>query len=279
MSDPVTNTDIEDVLSSIRRLVSNAQDTDREDMPQDGAAERLVLSPALRIDRTAHGGHDRTIAEDQGTSGSTLLSPQIPPDESETNAADAQDAETLEECAPDETRDAVGPEWSAAHDAEPGAEAETETASSTPDSLGQQAADFEAMITDHDEQWEHDDVPDVSVPEPDAADPLDWQDEPIQTAEAPTSQDPDDAEADAAASQTFEDAWAAERDGAPDRTFSGTDDFDFDDTVLDEDALRDLVADIVRQELQGALGERITRNVRKLVRREIHRALTSQNFD
>ena len=40
-----------------------------------------------------------------------------------------------------------------------------------------------------------------------------------------------------------------------------------------------LVADIVREELQGALGERITRNVRKLVRREIHRALTAQELD
>ena len=52
-----------------------------------------------------------------------------------------------------------------------------------------------------------------------------------------------------------------------------------DETVLDEDSLRELVADIVRQELQGALGERITRNVRKLVRREIHRALTAQNLE
>ena len=48
---------------------------------------------------------------------------------------------------------------------------------------------------------------------------------------------------------------------------------------LDEDALRNLVVEIVRQELQGALGERITRNVRKLVRREIHRMLISQEFD
>jgi cell pole-organizing protein PopZ len=52
-----------------------------------------------------------------------------------------------------------------------------------------------------------------------------------------------------------------------------------DDAVLDEEALRDMVSEIVRQELQGALGERITRNVRKLVRREIHRALTSQDMD
>nr|WP_249200503.1 hypothetical protein [Thetidibacter halocola] len=48
---------------------------------------------------------------------------------------------------------------------------------------------------------------------------------------------------------------------------------------IDEEALREMVADIVRQELQGALGERITRNVRKLVRREIHRVLVSKDFD
>ena len=53
-----------------------------------------------------------------------------------------------------------------------------------------------------------------------------------------------------------------------------------DDTqFIDEEALRDLVAEIVRSELQGALGERITRNVRKLVRREIHRALTAQELE
>lgn len=48
---------------------------------------------------------------------------------------------------------------------------------------------------------------------------------------------------------------------------------------LDEEALYDMVAEIVRQELQGALGERITRNVRKLVRREIQRALAAHDLD
>jgi len=48
---------------------------------------------------------------------------------------------------------------------------------------------------------------------------------------------------------------------------------------LDEDALRDMVRDILRQELQGDLGERITRNVRKLVRAEINRVLTSRDFE
>lgn len=55
--------------------------------------------------------------------------------------------------------------------------------------------------------------------------------------------------------------------------------FGGDDQLMDEEALRDLVSEIVRAELQGALGERITRNVRKLVRREIHRALTAQELD
>ncbi|WP_372885386.1 hypothetical protein [Shimia sp.] len=51
------------------------------------------------------------------------------------------------------------------------------------------------------------------------------------------------------------------------------------DLLLDETMLRELVSDIVRQELQGTLGERITRNVRKLVRREIHRALAAHDLN
>ncbi len=49
-------------------------------------------------------------------------------------------------------------------------------------------------------------------------------------------------------------------------------------TVSDEDKLRQMVADIVRTELQGPLGERITRNMRKLVRREIYRALETRDL-
>ena len=48
--------------------------------------------------------------------------------------------------------------------------------------------------------------------------------------------------------------------------------------LIDEDKLRELVSDIVRAELQGELGERITRNIRKLVRREIHRAIMTRDF-
>lgn len=52
-----------------------------------------------------------------------------------------------------------------------------------------------------------------------------------------------------------------------------------DPAILDEAALRDLVAEIVREELQGGLGERITRNVRKLVRAEIQRAFAARDLD
>lgn len=49
--------------------------------------------------------------------------------------------------------------------------------------------------------------------------------------------------------------------------------------VIDEAMLRDLVREVLREELQGALGERITRNVRKLVRREIYSALAQKDFE
>lgn len=48
---------------------------------------------------------------------------------------------------------------------------------------------------------------------------------------------------------------------------------------IDEDALRLMVAQLIREELRGVLGERITSNVRKLVRREIQRALRDQTLD
>ena len=47
----------------------------------------------------------------------------------------------------------------------------------------------------------------------------------------------------------------------------------------DTESLRETILGIVRSELQGELGDRVTRNVRKLVHREIKRALASRNFE
>jgi len=50
-------------------------------------------------------------------------------------------------------------------------------------------------------------------------------------------------------------------------------------SLLDESELILMVRRVIREELQNVLGERITRNVRKLVRAEINRALTSQTLE
>jgi hypothetical protein len=66
-----------------------------------------------------------------------------------------------------------------------------------------------------------------------------------------------------------------------DGALAPADGMDFDDTAgfLNEDVLREIVRDMIREEFQGNLGERITRNVRKLVRAEINRALLSRDFE
>ena len=46
--------------------------------------------------------------------------------------------------------------------------------------------------------------------------------------------------------------------------------------MLDEALLRDLIRDVLREELQGEIGERVTRNLRKMIRTEIGRALTAR---
>jgi hypothetical protein len=49
--------------------------------------------------------------------------------------------------------------------------------------------------------------------------------------------------------------------------------------ILDEESLRATINAIVREELQGELGERIARNLRKLIRREIAHMLEERRGD
>lgn len=51
------------------------------------------------------------------------------------------------------------------------------------------------------------------------------------------------------------------------------------DNIFSEQVLRELVRDLIREQLQGDLGERITRNIRKMVRAEISNALAVQKLD
>lgn len=47
---------------------------------------------------------------------------------------------------------------------------------------------------------------------------------------------------------------------------------------IDEEVLQDLVRTLLSEELQGPFGEKITRNIRKMVRAEIGRALAERNL-
>jgi hypothetical protein len=316
MSDPVSNVEIEDVLSSIRRLVSNeerdkaagnAAADDRED-----ATDKLVLTPSLRVDESAAPATDPGAppADAGATPAATGDDPEaaLPDDapdaadhasEDAGHDVDAPPADAVEaheddtasdhpladigsEAAEPETlgevleaaTDTPSPDATAAEESENPDAAPFEDAVDN-EELQQRVAAFEAAIAARDDHWEPDGQSEDAYSGGNV-EPLPWSD----TTEAALPDDAPDP-ADDASPDAGHDVAAPPADGRHD-TERGADETafeDLDDTLIDEEALRDMVSELVRQELQGALGERITRNVRKLVRREIHRALTSQQFD
>lgn len=142
--------------------------------------------------------------------------------------------------------------------------------------LGAKIAALEAQIAQTSDQWE----PDGELGDDYAGtkvETIEWQDHDVVAPVVPRRVSADDHhENDAHEDESNVGTIQAEPEGDAGNI---ADVLAGDDAILDEESLRELVADIVRQELQGALGERITRNVRKLVRREIHRALTAQELD
>jgi hypothetical protein len=314
MSDPVTNVEVEDVLSSIRRLVSDDKRPTSlaETVPSN---DRLVLTPALRVaeqdddlDDTQNenvesvfegddfGGDDaETQPEEQAWSDfgarpddtqsqdeAALPAVQDAPDDlhegdngDDITAQDDTEAEADDEAQVEplildvaaaveaETTEPDADVTVEAQDSEiPVAEfiseeqGEAAFFAKSAASLSAKIAALETVIGKTDEQWEPDDTgkSDYSGTEAPA---MKWEADAAEDA----SEEPQVAESDKLEPEA--------------ETVLGQ----AVDDVLDEDALRDLVSDIVREELQGALGERITRNVRKLVRREIHRALAAQDLE
>lgn len=139
---------------------------------------------------------------------------------------------------------------------------------SEPSGLAHTVAELEAVISAQNDDWEPDgSEEDGATPD---IEPLEWRSEATRGAKVF-----DMPRAEAAPTMP-----GFQGETELDDIDYGLEDFSEDDApFLDEAALRDMVSDIVRQELQGPLGERITRNVRKLVRREIHRILASEDFD
>jgi hypothetical protein len=130
-------------------------------------------------------------------------------------------------------------------------------------SLEDRIAELEAAVGARPDEWEPDGSEDLSQETPDR---FVFQHRPLPLTGREAVAEP----VALRAFQPQDEVEAAEADGI---------DISESAALLDEDALRDIVAEIVRQELQGELGQKVTRNIRKLVRREIRRALASRDFD
>lgn len=264
MSDSGTNVDIEDVLSSIRRLVSTDEHEEGAENQEDSAVlkddGKLVLTPAHRVDDA---------------------SGQDVPDATGGTAEPAQEAGGTRDAASgllmrDTGKSAGGDDL-----------ADTEDPQDTSGILDLKAlearvAGFEAAVAEQDEEWEPDGLSGESgsgeegntSPRGDtgkAAAGETHSGEADEQAAEETLSEPDAPAGDGSTKASGDVAGDAE-DGTGGAWYG-------EDAVIDEDILRDMVSEIVRQELQGALGERITRNVRKLVRREIHHALMKQGIE
>ncbi|WP_420013805.1 hypothetical protein [Tateyamaria sp.] len=263
MSDPMTNTEVEDVLSSIRRLVSDEKRTEPESATAP-ASDRLVLTPSLRVlddDVSAEAEYEAEpelaqddVSEDEVSAPGQVTYAHEARDHAEAEQDQAQDDE---DSAPIllQAHDAVIEESVSLddHDASPNVPA--------PETLGEKIAALETLIAGRSDEFEPDEA---------GADAYAGTEAPAMAWEDAEEEDEEVVEA------TFVSHVEATATSEPE---DDTPFFTGDDDILDEDALRELVSDIVRQELQGALGERITRNVRKLVRREIHRALAAQDLE
>lgn len=348
MSEPVTHAEIEDVLSSIRRLVSeDGRDSVLAGVPAPARTSppRLVLTPSLRVAEvaldTAKDAASRQpepqLDESQNETATDLngvelgslqdVEPEVDisavEDEIETTAdviadeviADnaiveppsqgddivsqsaevvAEDGEPqVDETQPEDApwRDPDATLFAAAGVADMladgGAEAADEVKSAV--SFAEKIAALEAVIGQAGGEWE----PDGESGEDNSGtvvETLAWEDieeEPIEAPEVDVADEVVEASPQATSTPEYDppefeqpkadtlDAGRVAEQAVADEVLGG---ISADETVMDEESLRELVADIVREELQGALGERITRNVRKLVRREIHRALAVQDL-
>ena len=281
MSDPLKKDEIEDVLSSIRRLVSEDVRTMAEpeavapaEKPVQEAADKLVLTPSLRVEEEAK------TPEVSGLSMEELVAQEMAkataePEQgprvltlSKTGADTAAptqgamiSAEALRGGAP-EVEEAVedAPEAASEEAPEPDSTAEAvEGAQVMPAVEWQSVRSYSEMEFDPEAAGDGD----YAGTEVEA---LEWGQNADTARPAPEAE----VQPEEPASEAVIDAEVVSAPKQDDAPY---------EAVLDEEMLRDLVGEIVRQELQGPLGERITRNVRKLVRREINRALASRQMD
>ena len=259
MSEAMSSVEIEDVLSSIRRLVSE----DFRPAARQAAApvaapqpdEKLLLTPAFRV------VGDKDFAHVLAAPAPVARPAPLPRLHLGVDPAVGEALATLERAV-----EAQEIEW------------ESE--------VGDPLPPVASM------EWTEDGWANVEVATEAAAPAFTAEPEVPSWAQTDPDQDTDDHAADldpAAPIAEPDDIWAdraeaevvAELNG-PDRPATNqtvSAEPLLDELTFDEQVLRDVVRDLIREELQGALGERITRNVRKLVRAEIARAIATQDLE
>lgn len=273
MSEPMSNREIEDVLSSIRRLVA-----------QEGArvpVGRLILTEAQRIAEPA----EATAAAAPG--------PDLAPDLDEQTDDAAQALEDSPASTATDRADMPAPDFG---------------------ELEATIAELEAAVASGEQTWEPESEEPMARPSnvtelygrlsfnnrnaqptPAKEQPVGQEGaqrpaEPVEVvAEVVTRPAPEPENVEPIHTETVIDTPARARAAtapqpADDVVVEHDDDHDApgeepsDVTVIDEEMLRALIAQMVREELRGQLGERITQQVRKLVRAEIAKALSDHNI-
>ncbi len=292
MSEPLSSHEIEDVLSSIRRLVSEelrpAPRARAGAAPDQPGAEpdKLILTPSLRVvaEREEAPAGPRAGAAVDPVLLHEGLSPIVEPAAGEPAAAESEHTETEivesviveSEIIEDEIIEDT-PAWLATagparvfHAGGPLVDGADDLVWAAPGEPEVEAA--WAQDSDH---WQDGEVAD-------AADPLRVTPFPSR---AGTASDPlarawaDRAEAELRQELDGISPPPASCGAAEEGDVRETGSFGGEAAVIDEEALRDIVREIIREELAGSLGERITRNVRKLVRIEINRSRAAREFD
>lgn len=290
MSDPVSNAEIEDVLSSIRRLISESKASDGREVS--GKTDKLVLTPAFRVHDDAGAKTASPVPE-----GDRKREDPVAPVISETapQSAPAEPVATPEDDGSVPVFSHRGYAPSSVEDAE---ELRSDTSTSSDDARAPsgRASGFDDVMDSNQDGWE-----------PDGGDETAQSDVLMFHAARLRSADDDEIVGESMAGEWSDDAENDEADEAPFIAVNDPADADpkppaelvrhqperkpaelpsreveivGDDTdIIDEEVVQAMVARLLREELQGEVGEKITQSIRRFVRREIERALTLKGLE
>ncbi len=287
MSDRVASAEIEDVLSSIKRLVGEEGRKLSDLVPRSVERKpgRLVLTDALRVSEPAMVVDEPSVpSQSEFANQPSGVEPELMPELQDSSGSSAPMRLHLSHKIPDDNLAASTEalpekaEFSGSFVRNEDSVLEEDVPEQLADSLSSKIEALEAAIAQTQDQWEPDGESDDAYSGTRMR-AMEWG---AGAALADSETVTIDDEADAVESGPAEGSdspavFIRDRGGDTEQLHQEREPVEK-LGALDDEQLRALVSEIVREELQGALGERITRNVRKMVRREIYRALAAQGL-